>query len=100
MIETTLLEKLTREADRDEVQQLAVGAVVQHSGKVLLLQRPADDFMGGIWELPSGKVDSGESIDQALIREVKEETATGGRNNVTDQGRRTGIATRALRLGD
>ncbi|MBF6340654.1 NUDIX domain-containing protein [Nocardia abscessus] len=74
MIETTLLEKLTREADRDEVQQLVVGAVVQHGGRVLLLQRPADDFMGGIWELPSGKVDPGEAIDQALIREVKEET--------------------------
>lgn len=74
MIETTLLEQLTREADRDEVQQLVVGAVVQHGGKILLLQRPADDFMGGIWELPSGKVDPGESIDQALIREIKEET--------------------------
>ncbi|GAB2662557.1 NUDIX hydrolase [Nocardia goodfellowii] len=74
MIETTLLEKLMREADRDGVQQLVVGAVVQHNGKVLLLQRPTDDFMGGIWELPSGKVDPGESIDQALIREVKEET--------------------------
>ncbi|MFJ1460901.1 NUDIX domain-containing protein [Nocardia sp. N2S4-5] len=74
MIDTTLLEKLTREADQDEVQQLVVGAVVQHGGKILLLQRPADDFMGGIWELPSGKVDPGEAIDQALIREVKEET--------------------------
>ncbi len=74
MVETTLLERLTLEADRDEVQQLVVGAVVQHGGTVLLLQRLADDFMGGIWELPSGKVDPGESIAQALIREVKEET--------------------------
>ncbi|MBF6336829.1 NUDIX domain-containing protein [Nocardia abscessus] len=74
MIEITLLEKLARVADRDEVQQLVVGAVVHHGGKVLLLQRSADDFMGGIWELPSGKVDPGEAIDQALIREVKEET--------------------------
>ncbi|WP_181724057.1 NUDIX hydrolase [Nocardia gipuzkoensis] len=74
MIEITLLEKLARVADRDEVQQLVVGAVVHHGGKVLLLQRSADDFMGGIWELPSGKVDPGEAIDQPLIREVKEET--------------------------
>ncbi|WP_416566021.1 NUDIX hydrolase [Nocardia testacea] len=74
MIETTLLERLTQEADRDEVQQLVVGAVVQYDGKVLLLQRPAEDFMGGIWELPSGKVEPGESIDRALIREVREET--------------------------
>ncbi|WP_327112404.1 NUDIX domain-containing protein [Nocardia sp. NBC_01730] len=74
MIETTLSEKLASAAVRDEVQQLVVGAVVAHEGKVLLLQRPADDFMGGIWELPSGKVASGEALDQALVREVKEET--------------------------
>ncbi|KAA8884211.1 NUDIX domain-containing protein [Nocardia colli] len=74
MIETTLLETLTSDAERDQVQQLVVGAVVAHDDKVLLLQRPADDFMGGIWELPSGKVDPGETLDQALIREVKEET--------------------------
>ncbi|WP_433655346.1 NUDIX hydrolase [Nocardia sp. CA-128927] len=74
MIETTLLETLTSDAERDQVQQLVVGAVVAHDGKVLLLQRPADDFMGGIWELPSGKADPGEALDQALIREVKEET--------------------------
>ncbi|MEU7144717.1 NUDIX domain-containing protein [Nocardia sp. NPDC046473] len=74
MIETTLLETLTSDAERDQVQQLVVGAVVAHDGKVLLLQRPADDFMGGIWELPSGKVDPGETLDQALVREVKEET--------------------------
>lgn len=74
MIDTTLLETLTSDAERDRVQQLVVGAVVAHDGKILLLQRPADDFMGGIWELPSGKVDPGETLDQALIREVKEET--------------------------
>ncbi|WP_107657398.1 NUDIX hydrolase [Nocardia suismassiliense] len=74
MIETTLLETLTSDAERDQVQQLVVGAVVVHEGKVLLLKRPAGDFIGGIWELPSGKVDSGEALDEALVREVREET--------------------------
>lgn len=69
-----LLEQLTAEAGRDGVQQLVVGAVVQHDGKVLLLQRPEDDFMGGIFELPSGKVELGEALDTALVREVAEET--------------------------
>jgi 8-oxo-dGTP diphosphatase len=74
MQEEQLLNKLTTEAEADGVQQLVVGAVVQHDGKILLLQRPDDDFMGGIWELPSGKVDPGESLDVTLIREVSEET--------------------------
>ncbi|MFI5779107.1 NUDIX domain-containing protein [Nocardia sp. NPDC051570] len=74
MVHTSLLGQLTADATRDGVQQLVVGAVVHHDGKVLLLQRPSDDFMGGIWELPSGKVEPGEALDQALIREVKEET--------------------------
>lgn len=69
-----LLENLNAEAERDGVQQLVVGAVVQHDGKVLLLQRPEDDFMGGIFELPSGKVEAGEALDTALIREVEEES--------------------------
>ncbi|WP_024800178.1 NUDIX hydrolase [Nocardia sp. BMG51109] len=74
MVDSSLLEQLTTDATRDDVQQLVVGAVLQSGDKILLLQRPADDFMGGIWELPSGKVEPGEALDQALIREVKEET--------------------------
>lgn len=74
MDQPELLEQLTAEAEHDGVQQLVVGAVVQHDGKVLLLQRPEADFMGGIFELPSGKVEAGEALDTALIREVKEES--------------------------
>lgn len=69
-----LRERLNAEARRDGVQQAVVGAVVQHDGKVLLLQRSEDEFMGGIFELPSGKVEAGETLDAALFREVKEET--------------------------
>jgi 8-oxo-dGTP diphosphatase len=74
MVDTQLIQRLTEDAAIDGVQQLVVGAVVQHNENVLLLQRPEDDFMGGIFELPSGKVEAGESLDVALIREVKEET--------------------------
>lgn len=74
MTQGPLLEQLNAEAERDSVNQLVVGAVVQHDGRVLLLQRPENDFMGGIFELPSGQVEPGEALDAALIREVKEET--------------------------
>ena len=71
---TTHLEDLTTEAEHNGVQQLVVGAVVEHNERILLLCRPSNDFMGGIWELPSGKVEPGENLDQALAREVTEET--------------------------
>lgn len=74
MVDAAFLQKLANDAVREGVQQLVVGAVVQHGGKVLLLKRPEDDFMGGIFELPSGKVEPGEEPDEALHREVEEET--------------------------
>src|SRR6266496_3600839 len=69
-----LLPRLTAEAAADDIVQLVVGAVVRDGDKVLLLRRPPEDFMGGIYELPSGKVDPGEDLHTALLREVKEET--------------------------
>ena len=74
MIDSALLERLVKEAEADGVVQLVVGAVVEDDGKVLLLKRPADDFIGGIFELPSGKVEPGEDLKTALVREVEEET--------------------------
>jgi 8-oxo-dGTP diphosphatase len=74
MVNASQLDKLTTLAKMDGIGQFVVGAVVQHEGKVLLLQRPDDDFMGGIFELPSGKVEPGETLDEALRREVKEES--------------------------
>lgn len=74
MIDAALLEELTTTATAEGVHQFVVGAVVEHEGNVLLLKRPADDFMGGIYELPSGKVEAREALDEALVREVQEES--------------------------
>src|SRR5947209_8495576 len=74
MIQRSLVDRLTAEAHDDGVQQLVVGAVIASDSAVLLLRRPADDFMGGIYELASGKVAPGEILDEALVREVKEES--------------------------
>lgn len=74
-VTTMLLDDLTRTAERDGIAKTVVGAVITDAdGKVLLLHRPADDYLGGLWELPSGGVDDGETLIEALRREVAEET--------------------------
>lgn len=50
-------------------------ALVDADGRVLVQQRPADKHMGGLWEFPGGKVHEGETPEQALVRELKEELA-------------------------
>ena len=56
------------------VDRLVAGAVVARNGSVLLLRRKYGDFMGGLYELPSGVVEPGETLEEALNREVMEET--------------------------
>jgi len=49
--------------------------LTNEDGKILILKRSTDSKTNpGKWELPGGKVDQGEAFDQALIREVLEET--------------------------
>ncbi len=48
-------------------------AVIIHHGKVLASSRPADRTHSGKWEFPGGKVDAGESLQEALKRELLEE---------------------------
>lgn len=65
--------RLAHEACGVGIRRFVVGAVVCREDTVLILKRRAGDFMGGIYELPSGKVESGEGLVAALQREVKEE---------------------------
>ena len=58
--------------DRPLVLVAAV-ALVDADGRVLIAQRPAGKSMAGLWEFPGGKVDPGETPEQALVRELHEE---------------------------
>jgi 8-oxo-dGTP diphosphatase len=66
--------RLVQAAKDSGIDRLVVGAVIfNQESQVLVLTRQPDDFMGGIEELPSGKVEQDETLLEALLREVKEE---------------------------
>ena len=48
-------------------------ALVDADRRVLIAQRPEGKSMAGLWEFPGGKVEPGESPEDALIRELEEE---------------------------
>ncbi len=52
---------------------VAVGVLIDGQGRFLLTSRPAGKVYAGYWEFPGGKVEPGESIEQALRRELHEE---------------------------
>ena len=50
-----------------------VGGVVVHEGKLLLVRRGQEPGKG-LWSVPGGRVEAGESLAEACVREVREET--------------------------
>jgi mutator protein MutT len=54
-------------------------AIVVRDGKVLVCQRKDDDVLGGYWEFPGGKCEQGETLEQCLIRELREELCIAAR---------------------
>lgn len=68
-------ELLIEKGKKDGIIKHVVGAVIINERKeFLILSRKEDDFMGGIDELPSGNMEKEETVYEALVREVKEET--------------------------
>jgi 8-oxo-dGTP diphosphatase len=47
--------------------------LVDHDGRVLISKRPKGKHMSGFWEFPGGKLEIGETPEECLIREIKEE---------------------------
>ena len=52
---------------------VAVGVVKNPQGEILIAKRADHQHQGGLWEFPGGKVEQGESVFDALVREFQEE---------------------------
>jgi 8-oxo-dGTP diphosphatase len=57
------------------VVTVAAVALVDNDGRVLVQRRPPGKPLAELWEFPGGKVESGETPESALIRELREELA-------------------------
>ena len=65
---------LQREGPADRaVVDVAVGVLFDAGGQFLLTTRPAGKVYAGYWEFPGGKLEAGETVEQALTRELREE---------------------------
>ena len=63
-----------REGGRDrQITEVAVGVLLQSDGAFLLTSRPVGKVYAGYWEFPGGKLEAGETVEQALRRELHEE---------------------------
>ena len=64
-----------RQENAKPIILVVAAALIDPDGRVLIAKRPPDKAMAGLWEFPGGKIEAGETPEQALIRELDEELA-------------------------
>ncbi|TCL56971.1 mutator protein MutT [Kineothrix alysoides] len=70
-----LLELLNARETHQPRRYVGVHAIIQASGTILVLKRSKDNlYQPELWDFPGGGIESGETIEEALLREVREET--------------------------
>lgn len=63
----------TESAAQRPITDVAVGILIDVQGRYLLTSRPQGKAYAGYWEFPGGKLEAGETVEQALRRELQEE---------------------------
>ena len=67
---------IDRETERQSMKTIrVVAAIIIEQGKVFATQRGCGEFKDG-WEFPGGKIELGETLEAAIVREIKEELDT------------------------
>ena len=55
--------------------EVVVAVAFDKDGRFLMTSRPEGKVYAGYWEFPGGKVEAGETLEEALVREMKENSA-------------------------
>jgi 8-oxo-dGTP diphosphatase len=93
-----MMEHVNLNSDAPPPALEVVGAVIASDGRVLACRRAPGKDAAGTWEFPGGKVEPGETNEDALVREIREELGVGIRVGALLDRSVTSLATRTIAL--
>ena len=80
-MQTTEVSSMASQTALPPLLLVVAAALIDVDGRVLITQRPKGKSMEGLWEFPGGKLQPGETPEEALIRELREELSIETKTN-------------------